>query len=166
MSDRDIGKKMVEAEDLRYFLEAYERVTGEKLIVVGSNESPDFRCSRKYGEEIGVEIAEIARNPSDATLEEIIKYQYEQDPWEAFDEINRLINKKDKLRSSKYGRWADKTILVLKLSDCFLSDILFCFEGMEEEYAAFGFLEIWLIDLAGDIELFGLTPAKWWGYHQ
>ena len=157
---------MVEEEDLRYFLKAYERVTGEKLTIITSNESPDFICSRKNGEKIGIEIAEIIRNPSDATYQEIIKYQYEQDPWEAFDEINRLIDKKDKLRSSNYGQWADKTILVLKLSDCFLSDMLFCFEGIEEEYAGYGFLEIWLMDLAGDIELFALAPAKWWGYHQ
>jgi hypothetical protein len=162
MSDQQSGKKMVEA---------YEWVTKEKLTKVGSNESPDFICSRPNGEKIGLEISEVMRDPRDATYEEIIKYKYEQDPWDAMQEIYRLIEKKDRQRASNYGRWSDQTILVLKLSECSLSDLLYHLDGLEEDYAEFGFLEIWLADFTGqeaygDIELFGLSPARWWGYHQ
>ena len=157
MSDQDIGKKMVEAEDLHYFLDAYEWTTKEKLSDIYPNESPDFICSRKNGERIGIEITEIRTD--------------DQDAYNALARIYFSIEKKDGLRSSNYGQWADKSILVLKLYDYPLSELLDRLDGLEEDYRSFGFLEIWLADFTGfeaygDIELFGLAPAKWWGYHQ
>ena len=83
-----------------------------------------------------------------------------------------MIEKKDKSRSTNYGRWVDKTILVLSLFDCsFWSLRQFLTEDIQKDFAKHGFIEVWLADYTGkeayrDIELFGLFPAKWWGYHQ
>jgi len=48
VSDKDIGKKMIEREALGAFLEAREEVTGERFseILGLSTESPDFICVR------------------------------------------------------------------------------------------------------------------------
>lgn len=135
MSDQEIGKKMVEAADLHYFLDAYEWTTKEKLSIIHANESPDFICSRENGEKIGIEITEVRTD--------------NQDPYNALDTIFFLIEKKDELRSSNYRQWADKTILVLKLSDYPLSELLDWLDGLEEDYRGFGFLEIWLADFTG-----------------
>jgi hypothetical protein len=42
---------------------------------------------------------------------------------------------------------------------------------MKSDFAGYGFVEIWIADYTGieayrDIELFGLAPVRWWGYHQ
>jgi len=62
MSDRDLGKKMVEEEHLLRFLEAYAKVTGVSMKVVSNGESPDFICTRPSGEQVGVE---LVRSPHD-----------------------------------------------------------------------------------------------------
>ncbi len=54
MSDKELGKKIVEKEDLDYFLHAYELVTGEELSS-RPHERPDFICERPTGEEVGIE---------------------------------------------------------------------------------------------------------------
>jgi hypothetical protein len=172
MSDQQMGKKETERIDLDYFIKAYEWTTGERLTEISSAECPDFICSLSSGENVGVELVRVMRDPEEAQFDKIINKKYEAEPQETLDRIFELIEKKDKSRSTNYGRWVDKTILVLSLFDCsFWSLRQFLTEDIQKDFAKHGFIEVWLADYTGkeayrDIELFGLFPAKWWGYHQ
>jgi hypothetical protein len=61
---------------------------------------------------------------------------------------------------------------VIQLFGCSLLSLRpFITDDMKNDFATYGFVEIWLADYTGieayrDIELFGLAPDKWWGYHQ
>jgi len=62
-------------------------------------------------------------------------------------------------------------MLVLQLVDGSLDVLQLLLAGMNDEFKDHGFAELWLADYSaleayGDIELFGLFPEKWWGYHQ
>lgn len=172
MSDQQMGKKEEERIGLDYFIDAYKWVTGEQLTELGSFESPDFICARATGQQIGVELTEVRRDPREALWDRILDLKYEADAQDTLDRIFALIEKKDKARSTNYGNWADKTILVLQLCDCSLWSLRnFLTDDIREDFSGYGFVEIWLADYTGieayrDIELFGLFPAKWWGYHQ
>jgi len=42
---------------------------------------------------------------------------------------------------------------------------------LQPDFDQYGFTEIWLADYTtvdpfGGVELFGLKPRKWWGYHE
>jgi hypothetical protein len=167
-----MGKKEMERIDLDYFIEAYDWTTKENLTEVRSAECPDFICTRSRGEKVGVELVRVMRDPEDAQFDRIVEKKYEAEPQEILDRIFELIEKKDKTRSINYGRWADKTILILGLFDCsFWSLRPFLTKDIQEDFANHGFIEMWLADNTGveayrNIELFGLFPAKWWGYHQ
>jgi hypothetical protein len=60
-SDSDLGKKEEEREALYPFLEAYPRVTGQVLSIVGEGENPDFICLRPAGEPVGIELSKVMR---------------------------------------------------------------------------------------------------------
>src|SRR6266550_3216685 len=62
MSDQQIGKKMVEAEDLEHFFEAYDEVTGQRLSLLEGGERPDFTCARPSGQKIGIELTRPHHN--------------------------------------------------------------------------------------------------------
>lgn len=172
MSNQQMGKKENERNDLSYFIKAYKWVTGEQLTELGSCESPDFICARATGQEIGVELTEVRRGLWDALWDRILDRKYEADTQETLERIFELLEEKDKKRSRNYGNWADKTILVLQLCDCSLSSLqLFITDDMRKDFLGYGFIEVWLADYTeieayGDVELFGLVPAKWWGYHR
>ena len=74
MSDQDIGKKMYEEHDLEYFIDAYKYATGEELIIVSRSEKPDFVCERN-GQQIGVELSKIIRDPQSAFWDKAIDKQ-------------------------------------------------------------------------------------------
>jgi hypothetical protein len=57
MPDSNIGKKMVEEEQLHHFLAAYEAVCGDHLTVISNGERPDFICQRSSGDIVGIELA-------------------------------------------------------------------------------------------------------------
>jgi len=62
-------------------------------------------------------------------------------------------------------------MLVLQLVDGTLDNIMWVFDGLRDDFVDHGFEEVWLADYSGqeaygDIELFGLFPARWWGYHR
>ncbi len=172
MSDQEMGKKEIERNDLTYFIEAYEWVTGELLTELASWECPDFICPRTNEQKVGVELTMITRDPESAGWDRILDRKYEADTQDTLERIFRLIADKDKKRSKNYGNWADKTILVLQLSDCSLLSLCpLLTNDIREDFSGNGFVEIWLAEYTGieayrDIELFGLAPAKWWGYHQ
>ncbi|MHC4462273.1 MAG: hypothetical protein ACYS6W_08105 [Planctomycetota bacterium] len=172
MSDQQMGKKEIEREALSYFIDAYKWVTGEQLIELCSDECPDFICARAAGQKVGVELTMVTMDPESALWDRILDRKYEADAQETLDRIFALIEKKDKARSTNYGNWADKTILVLQLCDCSIWSLRpFLSDDIREDFSGYGFVEIWLADYTGieayrDIELFGLVPAKWWCYHQ
>lgn len=171
MSDQQIGKKEVERSELYYFLDSYERATGDKFTELASGECPDFICARSNGEEVGVELVRVMRDPEEAQFDGIVNKKFQADPQETLDRIFDLLDDKDKKRSNKYGRWANKTILVLQLLDCSILSLQSLLSDVKSDFAGYGFVEIWIADYTGveayrDIELFGLVPVKWWGYHQ
>jgi hypothetical protein len=56
--------------------------------------------------------------------------------------------------------------------DCPLSDLhRYLDRSSPQDYADLGFVEIWVADYSeleayGTIELFGLYPPEFWGYHE
>lgn len=171
MSDQQIGKKIGEQNELELFLEAYEWVTGESLSVIEANESPDFVCSRPDGSRVGIELTKVTRGKNDIFWEKILDRKYEIDPYEAAEYINRLIDRKESARATRYVLKTEKNILVLQLVDGTLGNVMWVFDGLQDDFVDHGFEEIWLADHSGydaydDIELFGLYPESWWGYHQ
>jgi len=63
-------------------------------------------------------------------------------------------------------------MLVIQLPEWPLRCLLFLLtEDVQHEYAAHGFVEVWLgdysqIEAYGDIKLFCLFPADMWGYYE
>ena len=172
MSDQDIGRKMVEEEELRLFLEAYEHATTEPLCLASRSESPDFVCTRPNGEEVGVELTRVTRSPAEEFVDRVLLRQDQQEPQEALAEVFDLLQRKEVKRARLYDRLATSTILVLQLFDCPLDTLsLFITEDLQRDFVQNGFLEVWLadytgLDAYGDLELFGLKPVRCWGYYQ
>jgi hypothetical protein len=98
----------------------------------------------------------------------------------ALSEISRLISKKDEIRKAEYGRWSDKTILILILLFCPLEGWLEAYinsniiegerDSLKKDLNENGFLEVWLVDVTtvakySTTELFGIKPLSYWGYH-
>ncbi|MEW5897426.1 MAG: hypothetical protein AB1668_07055 [Nanoarchaeota archaeon] len=168
MSDKEIGQKMCEEHDLRYFIDAHKYVTGEELIIVSRSEKPDFICERN-GRQIGVELTKIIRNPQDAFWDRVINRQDYMNCSHALDFVYKLVALKTKKKNK--GNWIE-TILVLQLMDSALSEIKILLDkSLQGDFSGSGFFEIWLADYTGldsygKIELFGLYPKKWWGYHR
>lgn len=171
MSNQEIGKKGIERMELEPFLEAYERVTGETLISVATGENPDFICERPNGEKVGIELTKLTRDPNDIFWESVLDRKEHMDAYEVQEYIYHLIERKEKARISRYTSRVKENILVIQLIDGSLGTIGIGFEGLRADFADHGFCEIWLADYSGleaysDVELFGLYPEKWWGYHQ
>ena len=173
MSDQNLGKKMVEEEDLLLFLEAYEIVTGDQLERLATSERPDFVCIRTNGTLVGVELTKVMRDPESATWDRIMKYQEFRDAIDANDHIWPTAEYKSQKLKAGNWRHAENTILVLQVMDCPLSDLHRYLEDSTspEDYADLGFAEIWVADYSeleayGAIELFGLYPEEFFGYHE
>ena len=152
-SDKDIGRKQIEEEELFDLLEAYKSVTGEQLDwgpMVSRSESPDFILSRSDGTVVGVELTQV-----------------EQEPQDSHDAIFHVLDKKQ-----WDPDWKSKVILVIQLWDYPLDTIIYSLtEDIASDFADYGWLEVWLADYTcleayGCVDLFGLVPEKWWGYHQ
>ena len=171
MSDQDVGKRMAEEMELQPFLEAYEWVTKEELTEGSSEEHPDFICIRENEEEVGIELTKVMRDPRDAQWERILERIDEMDPHDALATIFERIKEKETLRAKHYSRHVKETILVLQTVECPLDAMEFALVKVQNDFLSYGFSEIWLADYTGleaygDIELFGLFPEKWWGYHE
>ncbi len=171
MSDQYNGKKEVEKGELDLFLDAYELATGIRLEITFGTESPDFICIQPNGEKIGVELTKITRDPRDASWEIILEKKEEMDSYEALEEMQRLVDKKEKTRVKWYNKNVEKTILVFQLIDCSIETLKSTLEDLKYEFKDHGFCEIWLADYTGleafgDIELFCLFPLKCWGFYK
>jgi hypothetical protein len=173
MSDQELGKKMIEEEELYLFLDAYAIATGDYLGCVRPSERPDFICGRSDSSLVGVELTRIMRDPDSALWDRIMNYREFRDPMEANDHIWPMAEWKSK--KLKAGKWdcSNNTILVLQVMDCPLSDLHRYIEDSTspEDYADLGFSEIWVADYSEldayrAIEVFGLYPEECWGYHE
>lgn len=169
MSDEMVGKKMVEREQLDQFLEANEYVTGQRLELVRSGEHPDFICARTDGALVGVE---LTRGEGDVKIMELKQRDHGEPDfgYSALDDVYCSIDEKERLRQ---GDWTlpDKSILVVQMFFHRIEEIgSFLTPDLQPDFESYGFAEIWLADYTtvepyGGVELFGLKPVKWWGYH-
>jgi len=171
MNDKEIGKKEVERMELNPFLEAYKHSTGKAIEFCWGSENPDFICERDNGEQIGIELTKVMRDPRDQIWERILFRKEKPDSYEILETICNLIEKKEKARKERYVNSVKNTILVLQIMDGSLDMIVPMMEGLEEDFKGCGFKEIWLADYSGleaygDIELFGLYPSEIYEFHQ
>lgn len=145
---------MVEEMDLDHFRDAYAHVTGRSLIPVASGERPDFICRWGRAKPVGVELTYVPIGPFGLS----------------FSLCDAATAKASKLKSPDWTL-ADRTILVLMVQEP-----LRYLDGSRdpsEVLAEFklGFIEIWaadysLLDAYSNIELFGLYPRRWFGFHR
>ena len=174
MSDQEIGKKMVEEEELLYFLDAYKQAVEEYLIYdvfSGRHERPDFICRRPDGTHVGVELVRVMRDPRDAQADYILDRIEFMDGEDAIWMLYRMIEKKEKKRRQPDWDLPDNTILVLQFIDCPISNLHLLDESLKKDFESYGFDEIWIADYTGeeaygDIELFCLYPPEWWGFYE
>jgi hypothetical protein len=169
MNDKELGKKMAERSELDCFIDAYECVTGQRLRILSSGEAPDFICARADETQIGVE---LTRGECDVeAMEFMLRDRGEPDfGYSALDDLFCRIDKKEKLRKAD---WAipDNSILVVQMFFHRAAEIGgFLTPDLQPDFDQYGFAEIWLADYTtvepyGGVELFGLKPAKWRGYH-
>jgi hypothetical protein len=170
MSGQEIGKKMVEREELDHFIEAYEYVTGQRLIFVRSEEHPDFICARPDGTLVGVE---LTKGEGDVKVMELIRSdQGECDfGYTALEDVFRSLNEKEELRQ---GNWTlpNSSILVVQMFFHSVANVgSLLTPDLQADFEHNGFAEVWLADYTtvepyGGVELFGLKPRRWWGYHE
>lgn len=170
MSDNDRGKKMVESEELGFFLEARRHVTEEVLSVINATERPDFICQRECGEFVGVELCRCTKDRLTDRWQRLLGQPF-TDPNTLLDNIIGSIERKQRKLREPDWRLADKTILVLQLFDLpFVGAYWLQDSQVMSQFARYGFAEIWVVDHTGldafgDVLLIGLHPARWWGVH-
>ncbi len=172
MSDQDLGKKMVEEIELQYFVDAYKHVTRKGLFGGDRGEKPDFICYEDDGSPVGVELTYIVRDPETEFVERVLEHREYMDSTAALDFVFERIATKTHRMTKNSRIDIGKTILVLQLMDCPLSELVKMLDGsLRADFGSSSFAEIWLadytgIDAYGDVELFGLYPSKWWGYRR
>jgi hypothetical protein len=170
MSDKDLGKKLVEEEQLFQFLEAYQIVTGESLAIICRGESPDFICERPSGQVVGIE---LARSPHDhdMVVYDRIWGDRTKPNFDLIASVTAIIAEKEQKRVSPHWRTPQSTILAIQLLDyTFESFRWFNDASFADDFCDTEFLEIWLADHStieayGQVRLIGLHPPRWWGTH-
>ena len=172
VSDQEIGKKEVETSELIPFLEARELVTGQGLSYIFGlwTESPDFVCARPDGGLVGVELTKVTKNHDLAFWDRLRHGEVHVDPYRTQKVIQYLIDRKENARVDRYMMKVSENILALQLVDGSLDQLRGALDGLRDNFSSHGFSEVWLADYSGleaygDIELFGLFPAQWWGRH-
>ena len=171
-SDKNFGKKEIELDELYYFIDTYEMITGLKISKVERCERPDFIVNCSNGLSVGIELTKITKDPNTRFVERIHRMKIIDNHDFVLNELYRLIEQKE--HKIKDGNWAlpQNTLLVLQLMDFNISELLWVFDkSLQKDFTKNIFSEIWMADYSGieaygDIELFCLKPIKWWGYHQ
>lgn len=169
-----------ESEQLKYFQQAYKQVTGELLKRVRKSERPDYICKRSDGSLVGIEFTLITRNPDESTWGSILDGVEHMNGLDGLEYVTEaILTKGAKLKNANpetpAWQFPDSSILVLSTPDCPILEIeKFLDEDLLEELIETcqqsGFSEIWIADHTeveayGSIELFGLFPSEFWGYH-
>lgn len=172
MPDRELGKKMIEEEELLQFLKAYKENVEEYLSYrFGRSERPDFICYRPDGTPVGVELVRVMRDPMLAQAEYILDRIDFMDSESAVDMLYRMIEKKKEKRCQPDWTLPDNTILVIQFVDCPVTNLYQLDESLKNDFKSYGFDEIWIADYTceeayGAIDLFCLYPSEWWGYYE
>jgi hypothetical protein len=165
-------KHIDEAQQFIHFQLAYEDVTGEPLEYVRKSERPDFICKRDNGTLVGVEFTLAMRDRESSFADDVLGGVRYMDSADAVLTVGGAIWSKARKLAEPDWQLPHSSILVVSIPDSPLSEIAHEFDSsLRQEFAETGFSEIWLADHSGmeafgSIELFGLVPAKWWGYHQ
>ena len=169
-----------EAEQLKYFQQAYKQVTGESLKRVRKSERPDYICKRPDGSLVGVEFTLITRDPDESSWDRILNGEEHMSGSEGLEFISQAIATKGaKLKNTNpetmTWKLQNSSILVLSTPDCPIADIeTYLNDDTQEDLLEIcqqsGFSEVWIADHTeveayGSIELYGLFPIAFWGYH-
>ncbi len=167
-------KKDNETRILNYFNTTYEKVVGDSLEIIKSDERPDFICKRKDGTLVGVELVQVRRShPNDVIYDQCINKNLTMHPTQTLDIIPYIIyNKAEKIKSKDWSL-PEKTILIIHLSESPLWEIneaILTDESLPD-LEAYGFIEIWMadfseIDAYNNIELLCLFPTTIRGYYE
>ena len=162
-----MSKPMDEKQRFELFRAAYERVTGQWLEKQRETPHPTYVCARPDESLVGVEFTQLIA-PSGTKL---VKKTKMMEGSEGADLIqNMLVSEVQRLHQPDW-QLSEASILVMATSICPISEMeLFFSRELEPELAKRGFTEIWVADYTevaeyNSIELFGLFPRKWWGYH-
>ncbi|MBA3006942.1 MAG: hypothetical protein FP810_10250 [Desulfocapsa sp.] len=162
----------METYDLLPFLDARQFITCEILSYIPGlwTENPDFICARPNGTFVGVELTKVTEDRDVAFWDRLQYGEVNIDPYKTQETIQHLIDRKEEARAKRYSEKVSENILVLQLVDGTFDHLRGAFDGLETEFKSHGFSEVWLADYSGleaygDIELFGLFPAQWWGRH-
>lgn len=173
MSDRELGKKIVEEMELELFLREYEWLTGLTFsFPIGRWERPDFIALRSDGAEVGIEVVKVMRDPESAHWDRTFRGMEFEDPLEMAIRLQENLYRKDKKRAEPDWHHADRTILVLMLMDSPVDEVAeFLDDEILQEMSDTGFFEIWLADYTvedayGTVQLFGVKPEEWQGLHE
>ena len=160
-----------ERDQLEHFQRAYKDATGEWLRRVCKSERPDYICARPDGALVGIEFTLITRKQNESILENILDDAEYMNGLDGVDAVANAILRKARKRREADWKLPDSSILVLSTPDCPISEMEdhLCLD-LQPEFAESGFSEIWIADHTetdayGTIDLFGLVPRKWWGYH-
>lgn len=167
------AKKEDESEALAYFLDAYEAIMGESIEIIDASERPDFVCQRAGGVRLGVELARIRRqHPEGVLWDRILRKQDFMSVESAVWQIQVMLSNKEAKRRQSGWQYADRTILVLQLTDIPLWELSGCLQpSLFPDLRNTGFSEVWLADYTGseaydNVELFCLHPTELWGYYR
>jgi hypothetical protein len=156
-------RKEEEVADIEVFLEAYERATGEELLIEEVGESPDAVCRRPDGTLIGVEHTRVRRSPEIAHWQSVLDHRGEMDTYDTLEEIVRLIIQKGDLRKNFLTK---RNVLLIALYESdFDMAVAMSRDLPLNALEVAGFDEIWLADFKGirdgahrEARLFGLYP--------
>ena len=165
-------ERIEESEQLARFQDAYQEVTGELLERVRKSERPDFVCRRPNGTLVGVEFTLVMRDAETCFWDDAINGIGYMDSGDAVIAVGEAIWRKAKKLAEPNWQLPHSSILVVSMPDSPLSQIAQRFDlSLRREFAETGFGEIWMADHSGmeafgSIELFGLVPERWWGYHR
>jgi hypothetical protein len=130
MRDRDMGKMIAEETALEPFLAAFPRLTRRTVEVIRKRESPDFDVMID-GRPMGLELTEVRVD----------------EPDEYFDEVSRLIEKKQQTYR-QMGVFTQPVLLLCYSRRPPLYDVRFALDRLPEMETLFE--EIWFMDLSDE----------------
>lgn len=162
-------KKDSESNNLNYFIESYNALTGIDIQIYKQSERPDFICQFPKDEKVGIELTKIIRDPRDKQWDMILN---RREFIHAEDAISMILDQIfDKNKKLQENDWClpNNTILVIELYAISLSDIfpVLTVDNFSDVFSL-NFKEIWLGDYTqvepfNCIDLFCIAPAKMFG---
>ena len=157
-----------EREFLQLFISARESATRERLEIIRSSEAPDFFCATPNGMIVGVEHTKIAYAEEINGIMGIRQEDRQIDNFELFWATHVAVSKKAQKRQRPHWQTPDSTILVLDMVQGYRIQDWPNDSSLSDEFADFGFLEIWLsdhssIEAFGEVTLLGVYPPSIWG---